>query len=677
MEAITLDPPAVATGRTELDLLSQAITATADGIDWGDAAIEQALADGVSGSEALGFRIPNRTITIPLRVQAAAGVTFAQARNRLQQKVALLQREGGYLKRQPKDTPLYADIVNATLKLSGNWLQAHQDIDHEATLTLECLPDFYGAEIDLGTGVSWGTIKGNYPARCRIELTNGGSNNWKTMLYALRNRFYTGGSYDQMSYNASSLTPLDAATQTTVTGGASNPSTIQHASLADDWTPVAGTNVSGNYMNHAGTYRVFARLRSPSAAGTVRARFGWDVGDLINPTFNDPVTIPVSGSWVLMDLGEVILDKAPAGTHRWGGQVQGYGEGLTLQVDQLFFFNTDEYQGIAQGGVNASTFSSFAIRDPFNQSAGALSGKNLLTPSAQTWATSGATGDFAVETTGKTAQRTQTGDASAVQSGRIAVAGSANFNDMTAQVDVKWSANPTGTTYGAYGIMVKYNDANNWIAVVFMPNLGNFAVIGKVGGSNLGVFPYPEGNVAYTDPNFLFSPWLQLATYWYRLKVDVSATTGVLRAWWGLKGFDLPDDPNITFQHAALITGGALGTYKPGIYDGHAGAGAVTRNYDNFWVKAPTPDAAVYPSRVLQLTTKGMFRQDSAGGAYGRLVREYGDLPRLPVSGLEGRTTELIVRPTTGDLASEADNSVEQPTFRTYYRPCYLFVPED
>jgi predicted transcriptional regulator len=62
-ETIVLDPAAVATSRTSVDITA---FVSSEGIDWGDAAIEAYMADAERGSTVVDFRIPNRIVTIPL-----------------------------------------------------------------------------------------------------------------------------------------------------------------------------------------------------------------------------------------------------------------------------------------------------------------------------------------------------------------------------------------------------------------------------------------------------------------------------------------------------------------------------------------------------------------------------------------------------------------------------------
>ena len=56
-ETITLDPPAVATARTEVDITDWV---RFDGVDWGDGSIEAYLANQTYGAVPVDYRIPDR-----------------------------------------------------------------------------------------------------------------------------------------------------------------------------------------------------------------------------------------------------------------------------------------------------------------------------------------------------------------------------------------------------------------------------------------------------------------------------------------------------------------------------------------------------------------------------------------------------------------------------------------
>ena len=104
-------------------------------------------------------------------------------------------------------------------------------------------------------------------------------------------------------------------------------------------------------------------------------------------------------------------------------------------------------------------------------------------------------------------------------------------------------------------------------------------------------------------------------------------------------------------------------------------ATAATRTYDNFAAWIPTPDAVTFASRSTQLTTDGHYRLDSGGTAYGPVsIRHRQTSRRLPVGGLEGRTTQVFLKASRGDFDQLPDTGIDDISARVYYRPCWLNV---
>lgn len=141
---VVLDPDELAPDRAELHLHLGPIQIAPAGPDWGDAQIEQYMAESARGQIPVDYRTPNRQPAIPLTLGAAGAATFDSARSELMAKVALLQRRGGWLKR---GDGLYADVVGASLKMPDQY--PHLGVQADVILTLETLPDFYGDEIEL------------------------------------------------------------------------------------------------------------------------------------------------------------------------------------------------------------------------------------------------------------------------------------------------------------------------------------------------------------------------------------------------------------------------------------------------------------------------------------------------------------------------------------------------
>ncbi|HYH59583.1 MAG TPA: carbohydrate binding domain-containing protein [Thermoleophilaceae bacterium] len=146
-EELVLDPAEEAADRVEVDITE---FVALDGVDWGDAEAQQFMAEGAYGSSPVDHQVANRIVSMPLRLRDRGAVSFEEARRALQAKVALFQREGGVLKRVVSNGgTIYADIRNAALRLGGGWGQSRGRYDEDAVLTLECLPDWYGAEVAL------------------------------------------------------------------------------------------------------------------------------------------------------------------------------------------------------------------------------------------------------------------------------------------------------------------------------------------------------------------------------------------------------------------------------------------------------------------------------------------------------------------------------------------------
>ena len=159
---VELDPvvPGIVLERTPLPLHGGVIDIQQDGVNWGESTLEAYLTTQRYGGSMTDWRVPNRVITIPLTI-GASNCTEAEeeeARQKLQEKVGLIQRLGGILKRQRENgQPLYCDIVTAKLTIPDKFGEGGA-VEPEATLTLECLPDFWGEEVNLAAVSATGNL---------------------------------------------------------------------------------------------------------------------------------------------------------------------------------------------------------------------------------------------------------------------------------------------------------------------------------------------------------------------------------------------------------------------------------------------------------------------------------------------------------------------------------------
>lgn len=559
-ETITLDPSAVATNRTALDITPWIAV---DGIDWDDARIEQSRADGKYGGDPVDYTIPNRQVSVPLVLKTVGGTAFETIRRNVQAKVARFQQEMGWLGRVTAGGTQYADVTNASLHLSGDWLQAYKSVDANAVLSLELKPDWYGAEITLDDQTetaaysfakvlklssSDAVISGDFPARVRVVVDEDDGDIQMGLLWGIRARYYDSASTAMLSYQAGSLTPLDTAATATISGAAGT--VIRHGTLSVNWTPVMSTRILSGAadLTHKGSYRVWARCYSTSGT-TPAVRFLWDVGDLVYPVANTFRTIPAANNFYLMDLGEVRLDPVPVGTHRWQGMVQAKGAsgGENVAVDRIEFQPLDD----GAGRLSATTasdpgLSTFVARDEFNQTSGNLTGKTATVGGNYTGA--GDTDDVTVNATGHYAERTATGDVDSL-TGRYIFSGATASAAQVVQVDVYLDA------YTEYaGAIARGTDANNWFwALLSVSNVGGvpqMRISKRVTGTVTDFVNGPLGS--------------HTIAAWYTVRARVEAD-GKWFVWVFRQGGS-PGDPIAVGQDSALATGGGLATGKIGFY---------------------------------------------------------------------------------------------------------------
>lgn len=669
--AIVLDPSEVAGTRTQVTISNWA----SNEVDWGDAAIEAYMSDAARGNVPVDYRVPNRMISIPLRLRTVGATTFDTIRSQIQAKVGLFQREGGWLKRTSTLGDVFADVVNATLHLGGSGFLETRLMDIEAVLTLECLPDWYQAEVDLGTTTEttaaelrkmMATVKGNYPCRVRIIVNENDADSQLGLIWGLRSKNYSAASTAALAYEAEALTPLDTAAITALAGASgAGSNTMRHNNLATSWTPVLSTQIlSGSaHMTHQGSYRVWARVYTTSATPP-RLRFLWDVGDLVFPVENSAVMIPAANNFYAVDLGAVRLDPT-TGTHRWQGAIQARGAagGENVYVDRVWFVPTDDGYGVLRAPLNLEPgLVAYSARDEFNQTAGALTGKTA--PVGGNWAGAGDADDFAIDAGTHTAQRTAVSDGSGSWvTGPRLVRLPISAALIAVQLNVKTSALPSSLN-SRLGLLARYVDASNYI-FAGLAILSDGSLVWEaqkvIAGSATAIGQFSPGVVALD------------AEYTIRFAAD-AAGRWFLWAWGG--GTPISTVPVATGFDSVLATAGTLATGAVGMLDWNPAASAATRTFDGFSAWPPALDAVLFASQSAELRTQGMFREDSTGTAYGPVSYITGDLPRLPPSGLEARSVELFLKASRGDLDQLADSGIDDISTQVYYRPSWLHIPE-
>lgn len=361
----TLDPVEVAVNRQELPIDDgPGMSIHQDGIDWGDAVVQAYMADAQIGSDQVDRRIPNRMVTIPfgLGMGEAGEAAFYAVKSSLTQKVALLQGEGGTVKRSG-DIPMYADVVGATLTIPDHW-QENAFLEDACKLVLECKPDFYGDEIQLDTinatnsrlaavltaAGQPATILGDYPGRLRLTITEQSNVFQSGILWALRSRFYDPANTAKVFMDGSELDPGGDGARVAYAGSVSGNAIESNPMDATRWYDICSMSLGGVNLTHVGAYRVWARVWCST---NPNLRMAWDLGDMYSPIPNNPSPIATANHWNLVDLGMINIRRSVLPPQVWLGSLQGKSapgtSGDRAFVDQVILQPLDEFSGRAMG----------------------------------------------------------------------------------------------------------------------------------------------------------------------------------------------------------------------------------------------------------------------------------------------------------------------------------------
>jgi hypothetical protein len=691
-EQLILDPSEVTINRTEWDITKFVAQA---GPDWGDAAVEQSLAETEHGSLPVDSRIPSRTVTIPLLLLDVEGVTFDEAREMFQHKAALFQQKGGVLGRlNTSRGTAFADITGATLKLGGSTAQALWGIDADAILTLTCLGDWYGDE-EVGAVITAtgevvtlvSPIKGNYPGRARIRITDNANREQNGALFAFRADSYSAAPTAQMVYEAELMTPIAPASVTSISSVSGITRTDLKYNLTNDipaaWQGVMSTDLlSGGPLTHFGTCRVWAEVR---VTAPCQIRLAWDVGDFTQPN-NNPAQnlfyapLEASGTNVgvrLVDLGQVMLGKMPLGTHRWRGEIQARGvrrynaAGNTpdtirpdIHIDKFYVLPVDENYGVLRAPIDVAPELSVAVIDEplaYTGTTGdTLTGKSVADGQSGVWSAAGHATGFAIDVSALNVTRAAT-----AVGAHYELAGSRVFTAVDAQVDVLIATLNPATPAGEGGLFTRYVDTGNNITL---------AIKGATSGAN------DPGNGAVLFATGMSSSWFMplslVAGVWYTLRLIVD-TSGRFYGWVIPKTQGGMGAPLFVGNSSVLATGGACATGRVGLYDTAGGATAITKRWDNFIVGVPSVDVVANANREVEARFDGHYRQSSDGIGWGPVPQIIGDNARVPVSGLENRPVEMFAKLTRGDLSPAMADLSRAGSLKAQllYRPAYLFLP--
>lgn len=637
-----LDPAAAIAGRTELNLNLDpiAIPAPSD-INWGESQINAFLAQQLYGEAPSDFRIPNRIVEIPLVLGSKANGTEAEeeeARAKLQQKVGLFQRQGGVLLRQRANgEPLYADIVNASLTLPDVYGESG-GIEPGVILKLECLPDFYGDEITLDTVEGTGNIaavlqlsgaqaviKGDYPGRTRIVLTEKSKHDQRSLLWGFRSTRYSSAATAALFYDAYKLEVANGSEVVNLSGAYSGKGVELKEPVPELWYPFLTTDFEGTPLTHVGSFRMFARC---SGLPSQSLRLAWSEGDATSTTYNAPASIPTrpTAPFEILDLGEIRIEQAPVGEGWWRGilQLNTGGTSSAFQVDRIWLQPLDD----GAGKLRATAVPVSLLLSPSSEPAIGESNNSLVAGKAWTNPTH-------IEPS---------------HVSEYAFVELAAGEQSAALVGKKFGFSlPTGAV--VKGIEVTLQCRN---AVPGLPPGGGLPQKLRVQLLKAGAL---AGSPLLTELKAGPSQ-----TLWFE------GPSGLWETTWTAAQVNAEDfGVAIWFINTGGITHLEYVFYP-----------LIVTVYYIVSETSVTEDAVLYSERVSEMRFDGAYREDTSTSAYTSVSEITGDLARIPPSGLEARAVQLFIKNSRGLLSGpsgeppEQDAGIDAIQAQVHYRPAYI-----
>lgn len=666
-ETIALDPVEFIPARVQVGLDELGINVV--DAEWGDSEHELFLVRQELGEVPADRHPPNRQVIIKLQARKEFAVSLAEAAQRLQMKVGILQKKGGWVRRDFDPSGQFATSVGAIVygaALGGiqGWMFTHRQAANEITLTLTIGPYFYGTkELETETfqeKVQRALIykvakyKGTAPGIKRVSITNLGTHNWLSTVGGWESEDYSAANTAALHYLGKELTKLG---KSTISGNG-----IRRSGVTKNWIAMLHSKITAaGQMSHIGNRKMLFRVE-----GTEKVELRLEYRVLSAPfwTINDPVVISAGAS--IIDLGIARLEEATLGGQMWEfrvainkGASETFSEAIVLDV---WPFPTEQYAKVASP-PHYVTPAVINNEDAFEQAAGALNGKVLGDASA-TWETKGEGEDYKVtETTPPHALVRVTTEANGT---KIARPGPAAYPIIACQCDVYINERPPEVSIGSLGGFI--------FAGIGYSNLETGNGFGRWfnwQGSGVG----GKANGPYEDYLLFFGRFYKVqwtpGTWYTFTYFAIGAQYAV--GWIQPRGSTAPLGPPEFISSITTPEG------SPTIWDNGVGFAQAKNNayraYDNFRAWVPDLNAVAFAGKGLELRSDGAFRQDSVENAWGKLVPD-GFLPTAVPSLLESVPTRGIILPSQGDMESINDFGTNEIQVVEHYFPGYHFASE-
>jgi hypothetical protein len=648
----------------ELDLVSNAnIRLAQDGLEMPLVARELTYAESADSDGRRRVRTKNQNAEgrIGVNISGTSDSHFwGNVDNLIELVDACHRNRGSIVYQPPGGTAVIWDVESITvtgLPQPGIELRRRRQ---EAEITFEVLPYGRLTEVTLSSGgtidgpigsVTVENVPGQVDALGNLRLTDISTQTRQFVEIGVQHDFNSASpeplllTAGTMAGAGGTLTGLSATAGTAsrptgaYTTSSGNSNTLRAVVAAN---PAAIATTSGR--PHKGLWKVRARVQANQDNTLVR--LAWRTGDGAF-TREQWRVIPGASAWYDLDLGVLDIPEM-TGTHSWEGriEVQAQSGFVTADLDTVSFIPCDSYTRLR--GASTPDTNTFALTasDTFSTLSGTLHGGTVeYTPSGTvTWSTSGATGDFTVDSTRDSLVRAQTGDAS-LTAGRFARVG--NLTAAACSLRARITGFQLATT--SAGLFCRYVDSNNYLLVRLVYVFGLFPV------SKVELVKRVAGTftVIGTNGSTFLPAWID---GWNDVEVSVDTT--------GQATVKIGSTTNINLTDSDLATGGTLATGGFGVYHANTAAAPNGEVFDNVEVSGLTSatltNPVVFSSRTVDLTHQAAVSASSDGTKMNRTPIVEGNYLKLPPSTRNLDKHRIVVRARRNDVdAGFADTGLD------------------
>lgn len=628
------------------------------------------------GERNVSYRWPNRKISLKVEIVGTAATVKTRLGN-LEQKVAKIAREGGTLKHTYPDGTF---VVFDLLALEGYEpaLNIEYFVGNAAMVQLEfqakpfargvpvTLPDRVETTLPVLVFTETG-VTGDAPAlgRLIVDEDQGADQQW--VVWGMQRDSYSSSANAALFYEAEGRTPQSGGATAVQAGASGAGSNVVEATVGTAFSSVLSTQATGGgaHLSHFGTYRVFARVLTPTAnSGAVSFALEWAEGDFRRYSRHSSTVFPVDlwdNTFRTIDLGVVSISKVQQGAQQWEGRILAKSTfpGDKVRVDCLWLVPT-ERSGEVESVTRSPAPTVYSAQDAFSQTAGVLTGKSLVV--GGTWQWGGAPGDaddFNVTGTGAVTRTVGSDASGVVTNGRLVTASTPSLVNTVVSVD---ATIPITLFNGALGgVVCRYVNATNFLCA--------FVLDGDVAASPRWLFVQKVVAGVATTIAGSFDVVTGTAN---TIRLTVTPYGSFLAE--VLSGGAVVE--SVTGDDAVLATGGTLSSGKVGILDYATATTPGTRTYDNFYAYSPPVDAAVFASQSIEWRHDGVLREDSTGTIYQRPSQYEGNYLTIPPYAQESKTTRFIVKASRSIPGVGADSAIDDISARLTITPRFLVMPE-